>query len=55
MNNQIVSLSALSSERALNYMGKAGFLDKNSCEVKSINGLNALQVYGVPDCINKVT
>lgn len=55
MNNQVVSLSALSTERALNYMGKAGFLDKNSCEVKAINGLNALQVYGVPDCINKVT
>lgn len=25
MNNQVVSLSALSNERALNYMGKAGF------------------------------
>ncbi len=53
--NEVISLSSLSNQSATRYVAKAGFLDNVACEVRPISGLHALQINGVPSCVDTVT
>lgn len=53
--HQVITLNTLRSATFIRYLRKREVPAPHSCEVRDINGVNALDVSGVPSCLARIT
>ncbi|MCL1123704.1 EscC/YscC/HrcC family type III secretion system outer membrane ring protein [Shewanella surugensis] len=55
LTNTIIPLNTLTPEDVKQYLSRAQILDDNVCSINSAPGIHAIEVWGVPECLNRVS
>ncbi|WP_145587743.1 EscC/YscC/HrcC family type III secretion system outer membrane ring protein [Yersinia aldovae] len=55
VTHRVITLNALPASSFIRYLQKRDVPARNSCEVRSIPSVNALDISGVPACLSRIT
>ncbi|WP_299006964.1 EscC/YscC/HrcC family type III secretion system outer membrane ring protein [uncultured Shewanella sp.] len=55
LSNMLIPLNTLTPERIKQYLSNAQILDENVCSINSAPGIHAIEVWGVPECLSRVS
>lgn len=55
VTHRVITLNTLPAKSFIGYLHKRDVPARNSCEISSIPGINALDISGVPACLSRIT
>lgn len=55
LSNTLIPLNTLTSDEVHQYLSRAQILDENVCTINSAPGIQAIEVWGVPECLKRVS
>ncbi|WP_298774049.1 EscC/YscC/HrcC family type III secretion system outer membrane ring protein [uncultured Shewanella sp.] len=55
LSNTLIPLNTLTPERIKQYLSNAQILDDDVCSINSAPGIHAIEVWGVPECLSRVS